>query len=145
MRDLSDERLSLRGISTGVSIAIAALLAGVLPGHAHHSFAAHYDVDQEVTVRGVVTDYQFINPHVLVFMDVENEDGELEAWIAETNSPSLFRRRGGALTQDSLKPGDVITLAGHPSRVNDNDLHISLIVFPDGSEFRRNVRSQAQP
>ena len=95
-------------------------------------------------VTGVVTDYQFINPHVLVFLDARNAAGSIEQWIAETNSPSLFRRRGGALKRDSLKPGDVITLAGHPSRVNENDLHISLIVFPDGSEFRRNVRSQGQ-
>ena len=51
MRDLSHERLSMRRVSAGVSIAIAALLAGALTGHAHHSFAAHYDVDQEVTVR----------------------------------------------------------------------------------------------
>ncbi len=125
-------------------VAMAALLAGASPGYGHHSFAAHYSVDEEVTLQGIVTDYRFINPHVLVFFDVENADGEIENWIAETNSPSLFRRRGGALTGASLKPGDVITLAGHPSRVNETDLHISLIVFPDGSEFRRNVRAQGQ-
>jgi len=122
---------------------LAGLLAGAGPGHAHHSFSAHYDIDVEVTLQGVVTDYQFINPHVLVFLDVTNEAGQIEQWIAESNSPSLFRRRGG-LRADSLKAGDAITLAGHPSRVNPNDLHISLIVFPDGTEFRRNARTQGQ-
>lgn len=126
-----------------IVILAAGVLVGAGPGFAHHSFSAHYDIDAKVTLEGVVTDYQFINPHVLVFLDVTNAAGEVEEWIAETNSPSLFRRRGG-LRSDSLKAGDAITLEGHPSRVNPNDLHISLIVFPDGTEFRRNVRSQGQ-
>ena len=126
-----------------VVVLAAGVLASAGPGVAHHSFSAHYDIDVEVTIEGVVTDYQFINPHVLVFLDVTNAAGEIEKWIAETNSPSLFRRRGG-LRSDSLKVGDAITLKGHPSRVNPNDLHIGLIVFPDGTEFRRNVRSQGQ-
>ena len=124
-------------------IVVGGLLAGSGSGFAHHSFSAHYDIDAEVTLEGVVTDYQFINPHVLVFLDVTNAAGEIEQWIAESNSPSLFRRRGG-LRADSLKAGDAITLAGHPSRVNQNDLHISLIVFPDGTEFRRNAQAQGQ-
>ena len=124
-------------------VVLAGLLTGAGPACAHHSFSAHYDIDAEVTLEGVVTDYQFINPHVLVFLDVTNAAGEVEQWIAESNSPSLFRRRGG-LRSDSLKVGDAITLAGHPSRVNPNDLHISLIVFPDGTEFRRNVQAQGQ-
>ena len=124
-------------------VTLAGLLADAGPGYAHHSFSAHYDIDAEVTLEGVVTDYQFINPHVLVFLDVTNAAGEVEQWIAESNSPSLFRRRGG-LRADSLKAGDAITLAGHPSRVNPNDLHISLIVFPDGTEFRRNAQAQGQ-
>ena len=126
-----------------VVILAGGALAGAGPGFAHHSFSAHYDIDVVVTIEGVVTDYQFINPHVLVFLDVTNAAGEIEKWIAETNSPSLFRRRGG-LGSDSLKAGDAVTLEGHPSRVNPNDLHISLIVFPDGTEFRRNPRTQGR-
>ena len=136
-----------RSLGTRVSLASMAVLCGSLAfmgfGFGHHSFSAHYDIDVEVTLEGVVTDYQFINPHVLVFLDVTNAAGEVEEWIAETNSPSLFRRRGG-LKADSLKSGDEITVAGHPSRVNPNDLHISLLVFPDGTEFRRNPWSQGQ-
>lgn len=134
-------------LSRCVPFASVSVVAGFLAfadlGYGHHSFSAHYDIDVEVTLEGVVTDFQFINPHVLVFLDVTNAAGEIEQWIAETNSPSLFRRRGG-LSADSLKAGDAITLAGHPSRFDPNDLHISLIVFPDGTEFRRNPRSQAQ-
>ncbi len=113
------------------------------PSYAHHSFAAHYDLEIEVRFEGTVTDYQFINPHVLIFFDVESDDGAIESWIAETNSPSLFRRRGRGLTRDSFAPGDVITIAGHPSRFYDNDMHINLIIFPDGQEFRSG-NAQAQ-
>jgi len=115
------------------------------PSFAHHSFAAHYDLEREVRFEAVVTDYQFINPHVLVFFDTENAAGEIESWIAETNSPSLFRRRGRGLTRDSFAPGDVITIAGHPSRFNDFDMHINLVIFPDGEEFRSgNAQAQSR-
>ena len=77
--------------------------------YAHHSFAAHYDLEREVRFEAIVTDYQFINPHVLIFFETENEAGDIEEWIAETNSPSLFRRRGRGLKRDSFKAGDVIT------------------------------------
>ena len=111
--------------------------------YAHHSFAAHYDLDIEVRFEAIVTDYQYINPHVLIFFETENETGDIEEWIAETNSPSLFRRRDRGLKRDSFKAGDVITIAGHPSRFNDNDMHINLIIFPNGEEFRSG-NAQAQ-
>ncbi len=111
--------------------------------YAHHSFAAHYDLEREVRFEAIVTDYQFINPHVLIFFETENEAGDIEEWIAETNSPSLFRRRDRGLKRDSFEAGDVITIAGHPSRFNDNDMHINLIIFPNGEEFRSG-NAQAQ-
>ena len=113
------------------------------PGYAHHSFVAHYDLDHEIQLEAIVTSYQFRNPHVLIFFEVMNEGGEVEEWIAETNSPSLFRRRASGLTHDSLKPGDAITIAGYTSRHNDNDIHVNLIIFPDGGEFRAG-NAQAQ-
>ena len=124
-------------VLTGAGLLVSA------PNYAHHSFAAHYDLEREVRFEGVVTDYLFINPHVLIMFETENDAGEVEEWIAETNSPSLFRRRGRGLQRDSFKPGDVITIAGHPSRFNDNDMHINLIIFPDGQEFRSG-NAQAQ-
>jgi hypothetical protein len=125
----------------GVLLAVAVMLSD--PSFAHHSFAAHYDLEREVRFEAVVTDYQFINPHVLVFFDTENAAGEVESWIAETNSPSLFRRRGRGLTRESLAPSDRIMIVGYPSRFNDNDMHINFIIFPNGEEFRAG-NAQAQ-
>ena len=129
------------GLILKTLIAVGSILS--TPAYAHHSFVAHYDLDREIRFEAIVTDYQFRNPHVLIFFETMNEDGEVEEWIAETNSPSLFRRRASGLTRDSLKSGDVITIAGYPARHNHNDMHVNLIVFPDGEEFRSG-NAQAQ-
>jgi len=134
--------MMIRGCVSLVFVLILALL-GSVPGLAHHSFAAHYDLEREVRFEAVVIDYQYINPHVLIFFEAQNENGEIEEWVAETNSPSLFRRRGRGLKRDSFAPGDLITIAGHPSRFNEYDMHINLIIFPDGEEFRSG-NAQAQ-
>ena len=137
-------------LSSPAKRCLAAALLGCLVvtvefGDAHHSFAAHYVLEEEVAIEGVVTEYKFVNPHVLIFLNVEDDEGNMEAWVAETNSPSLFRRRGRGLTRDSLKTGDRIKVVGHPSRFNENDMHLNLVVFPDGREFRAgNAQAQAQ-
>jgi len=129
------------GLILKMLIAVGCILSA--PAYAHHSFVAHYDLDREIRFEAIVTGYQFRNPHVLIFFETMNEDGEVEEWIAETNSPSLFRRRARGLTSDSLKSGDAITIAGYPSRHNLNDMHVNLIIFPDGEEFRAG-NAQAQ-
>jgi len=58
------------------------------PVHAHHGFTNHFDPDQERTIAGVVTQFDFINPHVTIHLEVENEVGEIEVWIAETGGTS---------------------------------------------------------
>ena len=104
-------------------------------GLAHHSFAAHYDLDREITFAGIVTDYRFINPHVLILLETTAEDGRVVEWIAEAGSPTLYRRMNMGLQSDSLGAGDAITVAGHPSRFNENDMHLTTLVFPDGREM----------
>lgn len=104
-------------------------------GLAHHSFAAHYDLDREITFDGIVTDYRFINPHVLILLETTTGDGRVEEWIAEAGSPTLYRRMNMGLQRDSLSAGDAISVAGYPSRFNENDVHLTRLVFPDGSEM----------
>ena len=123
---------------------VSALLHADL-SYAHHSFAAHYDVEREIELKGVVTDYRFINPHVLVFLDVAGQEGGLEEWVAETNSPTLFRRMNMGLQSDSIVSGDIITVTGYPSRFNHNDIHLTGIRFADGREMAfRNVQAEGR-
>src|SRR6202047_1291946 len=81
---------------------------------AHHG-ETNYDTEKVVSVKGTVTNFQFINPHVQIFLDVKNDKGEIEQWIGEARSPSMLVRMG-AWDKSTLKSGDVITASGHPSK-----------------------------
>ncbi len=110
---------------------------GVLPsGHTHHGFTNHFDPDGEITIEGTVTEYHFINPHVLIHVDVETDPGDVEEWLVETSGISTFLRRGG-LSSASLKPGDPVKVIGHPSRFPDKLMRLKLLVLPNGEEVSR--------
>ncbi len=83
---------------------------------AHHSFAVFFDGQKSVTITGVVTEFQFVNPHGVIKLKVKNAQGVEEDWKVETNSPSILRRRGWA--PDSLKAGETVTIEGWPGRDN---------------------------
>ena len=85
--------------------------AGVVS--AHHGSAA-YDMDKSVSVKGTITDFQFINPHVLIFMDVKDDGGKLTNWAGELTSPNRLTRLGW--NKDTLKVGDEVTMVGAPSK-----------------------------
>lgn len=82
--------------------------------HAHHSFAAFFEGSQTVKLTGKVAIFRFTNPHGIIAFDVTGADGTVKRWSAETNAPSVLMRRGW--TRFSIKPGDVITVEGWPSR-----------------------------
>lgn len=93
---------------------LPALLLYPAAAQAHHSFAAFFDPTKSVKVTGKVTEFRFTNPHGMIAIEVAGKDGKVEIWRAETNAPVVLVRRGW--TRDALKPGDVVTLTGWPSR-----------------------------
>jgi len=101
---------------------------------AHHNAASHYLLDQKITVKGVVTEFRLINPHVRIYFDVKTDDGEIQKWLGEGNASSVLRRRGW--TDDHLKPGDVITISGAPARDGGYKIDWESIVLEDGTELR---------
>lgn len=109
---------------------LLALLCLAAPTQAHHSFAVHFLADESVTVSGTVSDFRFTNPHGLVQFTVVDEQGGEAAWRAETNSPSVLRRRGWS--PDSLKAGDKVTLEGWPARDDPHYMRIRSVTFADG-------------
>jgi hypothetical protein len=73
-------------------VVTAALSAGTAPALAHHSFAAEFDMEQPIKLRGTVTEVEFMNPHSWIHIDVRNEDGTVEKWAIEGGTPNtLFR------------------------------------------------------
>jgi hypothetical protein len=88
--------------------AAAALLAG--PLFAHHGDAGRYE-DTSSTVVGTVVDFQFVNPHSVLVLDVADESGNVERWTGELGSPSALARNWG-WNRETFKAGDKITMVG---------------------------------
>jgi hypothetical protein len=93
------------------TIAVAVLLSITSGAIAHHSFQATFDSDVTVTVNGVVKDFRFRNPHVLIYLDVTNDDGTVTNWMAEGSSATGWRRAGWK--NGSLNPGDRLRVTGN--------------------------------
>ena len=112
-----------------------AAVAGALvsaAASAHHSFAVFFDSDKEiVSVRGLVTDFKFTNPHGIIRVNVKGKDGSVQEWKAETNSPSILERRGWK--KDSLKVGDEIVLEGWRARDGSNYMRMRKVTRGDGT------------
>jgi hypothetical protein len=99
---------------------------------AHHGSAA-YDMAKTLTLKGVVTSYDFVNPHAEIRVDVTDSAGHTVNWIAETNNPGRLVRRGWG--RNTLKPGDVITMEGNPVKSGNPDLRLTKVVLADGTEL----------
>jgi len=91
------------GLFTGVLLAVA-------PAVAHHSFAAEYDGKKPVTLKGVVTKVDWMNPHVYFFIDVTEENGAVSNWAFEMGPPNGLQRSGW--TRNTMKIGDEVTVEG---------------------------------
>jgi hypothetical protein len=102
------------------------------PIHAHHGTAA-YDMSKSLTLKGVVTSYEFVNPHAEIRVAVTDENGRTVNWLAETNNPNRLARRGW--NRNVLKAGDVITIVGNPVKSGAPSLRLTKVVLADGTEL----------
>lgn len=91
-----------------IVLAAGAVLVAALPVLAHHSFAAEFDSNKPITLTGVVTKVEWMNPHTHFLMDVKDDAGKVTNWDLETGSPNALSRRGW--TRHSLKEGDAVTV-----------------------------------
>jgi DNA/RNA endonuclease YhcR with UshA esterase domain len=112
-----------------------AVASAALPSvaQAHHSFAAFFDPDKSVTITGTVTEFRFTNPHGMVVLDVKKPDGSIEKWRAETNAPGVLVRRGWS--RDIIKPGQVVTIDGWPSRDGRNYIRLRAAKDASGKQI----------
>jgi hypothetical protein len=112
-----------------VLLGVTAFLLVCGPLLAHHG-RSNYDVTATATVKGIVTEFEWVNPHALIHLDVTGENGNVEKWIAETNSPNTLSRQGWS--KNTVKTGDEITLFGHRVKGGGNYINFSKITFADG-------------
>jgi hypothetical protein len=92
---------------------LLACLLGVSAANAHHSFAATFKDGEKIAVEGVVTDFSFKNPHILIYLDVTNADGSVTNWMSEGGAATLMRNSGWG--RDSFKAGDLVRIHGDPT------------------------------
>jgi hypothetical protein len=94
------------------------VLAGVLiwsgPAVAHHSTAYYFDVNKEITLEGEITRLEWVNPHILLFIQSKNAKGEPEVWILEGLGPGPAGASG--LEKERLQQGTLISARAYPPR-----------------------------
>jgi Family of unknown function (DUF6152) len=111
----------------------AVFLSASLPLFAHHSFAAEYDQKQPITLKGVVTKLDWMNPHVYFYLDVTDSDGKVTHWACEAGNPNALARRGWK--KDSLKTGDQVTIQAFRAKDASNTVNARSIVLADGKKI----------
>ena len=122
-------------ISSVAAVVVMSLVVTGFPAEAHHSSAPFYDDAQEVEVVGTVTRFNFRNPHSFLYIEGENDDGEMVEWEVELGGAVSMSRRGW--TSETIKAGDPIRVAGNPSRAPGTfGLCCAELSRPDGSPIQ---------
>jgi hypothetical protein len=111
-----------------------ALICGILlaraPLSAHHGTGVAYDTEKMVTLKGTVTEWIWANPHCGILFDVADDKGSVEHWGAELGNPHALSMAG--LSKDILKPGDKITISGHPAKSGAPRIELQQFTMADG-------------
>jgi hypothetical protein len=119
-------------------VAVLALgIVGALLGDgrlsAHHSLASQFDESKPLTLAGVITKVEWVNPHVYVHIDVKDNNGAMEQWSLETLPPATLRK--GGLRSDMLGKGEMVTVLAYRARNESKLAFLRKITFADGREI----------
>ena len=112
-------------------LALASLQAVSL--HAHHSFAAEFDADKPITLKGTLTKIEIINPHGWIYVDVKNPDGSVTNWAIEAGSANSLLKRG--LRKTSFPVGTEVVIKGFLAKNGRRVANGQTVTFQDGRDF----------
>ena len=119
------------------TIAVVIGIVGVLIGNvslsAHHSLASQFDEGKPLTLQGVISKVEWVNPHVWVHIDVKDGSGAVEQWALETLPPATLRK--GGLRSDMLGKGQTVTVLAYRARNESKLAFLRKITFADGREI----------
>ena len=128
-----------RGIAA--LVVVFAILASGLSVAAHHSFAAQYDREKPITLKGSITRMEWANPHVYFYIDVAQSAGKPEHWAIEGGAPNTLYRAGWR--KDSAKIGEMVTINGFLARDGSKLVNMQTATLADGRNLF--VGQQALP
>ena len=110
---------------------ILTLVSAVMPLSAHHSWPISYD--RLVTVKGTVIEFKWANPHPMMTLEVQANDGRTETW--QIGGPAIIRMEANGWTKTTVKPGDVITGIGYQFADGQKIVRLERVVLADGKEL----------
>ena len=128
-------QMQTEGRKSGAALLAAVLLAVAAPSaQAHHAVGGNFDLQRDVFLAdAVLTEFRFVNPHVYVYLDVTDGEGQVANWRCEMAAASRLRRRGW--TTESLLPGQIVSIDGSPAWREEHVCHVGTIILEDGTEL----------
>jgi len=118
-------KLTLSSLAAALGLLVPAVSA-----LAHHSFAAEYDANKPVTLKGTVSRVEWTNPHARFYVDVKDDSGKVTTWNLELASPNVLVRNGWG--RNTVKVGDAVTVSGSMAKDGANLANARTVVLADG-------------
>lgn len=128
---MENELISVRLLQLQLSLlAVTGAFLLAIPAHAHHAFAAEYDANQRITIKGTLTSFEWVNPHGWLHVDVKDADGKVVNWAVEFGGPNALYRRGFRKTD--FPAGIEVVVDGYKAKNGTPTLNGRSVKLPDG-------------
>jgi hypothetical protein len=115
-------------------LAASCLLSGTTPVSAHHAFAAEFDADKPIDLKGTVTKIKWVNPHSWLYFDVTEPGGKVTNWGVEFGAPNQLAKIG--LKKTDVIPGTAIRIRGYLAKNGGPYGYSVIVTLPDGRDFQ---------